>query len=219
MGNLHEGTAEYKKSIQFYSKACINDPENNELLALQVSQQAYICDIDEIKNHNTKIKHAYTNKYYVRPFDVFAQDDEPERHQLRALSYTNKYFGKNRFLSNLNSENKSKRIRLGYISSDFKEHAVSYLIARVLEKHNRDKFKLFGYSISSSKLDKMGERTKKAFDVFREVEKFSDEEIALKIQKDKIDILIDLNGHTINSRTGIFTYRPAKIQVNFLGFP
>ena len=104
MGNLHEGTAEYKKSIQFYSEACINDPENNELLALKVSQQAYICDIDEIKNHNTKIKHAYTNKYYVRPFDVFAQDDEPERHQLRALSYTNKYFGKNRFLSHLNSE-------------------------------------------------------------------------------------------------------------------
>ena len=219
MGNLHEGTAEYKKSIQFYSEACINDPENNELLALKVSQQAYICDIDEIKNHNTKIKHAYTNKYYVRPFDVFAQDDEPERHQLRALSYTNKYFGKNRFLTHSNSENKSKRIRLGYISSDFKEHAVSYLIAKVLEKHNRDEFKLFGYSISSSKLDKMGERTKKAFDVFREVEKFSDEEIALKIQKDKIDILIDLNGHTINSRTGIFTYRPAKIQINFLGFP
>ena len=219
MGNLHEGNAEYKKSIQLYSKACINDPENNELLALKVSQQAYICDIDEIKNHNTKIKHAYTNKYHVRPFDVFAQDDEPERHQLRALSYTNKYFGKNRFLSLSNSENKSKRIRLGYISSDFKEHAVSYLIAKVLETHNRDKFKLFGYSISSSKLDKMGERTKKAFDVFREVEKFSDEEIALKIQKDKIDILIDLNGHTINSRTGIFTYRPAKIQINFLGFP
>ena len=50
----------------------------------------------------------------------------------------------------------------------------------------------------------MGKRTRKAFDVFQEVDKFSDKEIALKIQKDKIDILIDLNGHTINSRTGIF---------------
>ena len=65
----------------------------------------------------------------------------------------------------------------------------------------------------------MGERTRKAFDVFQEVDKFSDKEIALKIQNDKIDILIDLNGHTINSRTGIFTYKPAKIQINFLGFP
>jgi predicted O-linked N-acetylglucosamine transferase (SPINDLY family) len=219
MGSFHEGNAEYEKSIQLYSKAHLNDPENNELLALKVTQQAYICDIDEIKKYNSKIKHAYTNRYHVRPFDSFAQDDEPERHQLRAISYTNKYFGENRYLSLSKSESKSKRIRLGYISTDFKEHAVSYLIAKVLETHNRDKFKLFGYSIFSSKLDKMGERTRKAFDVFREVDKFSDKEIAAKIQGDKIDILIDLNGHTINSRTSIFTYKPAKIQINFLGFP
>jgi tetratricopeptide (TPR) repeat protein len=104
MGSFHEGNAEYEKSIQLYSKAHMNDPENNELLALKVTQQAYICDIDEIKNHNSKIKHAYTNKYHVRPFDSFAQDDEPERHQLRAISYTNKYFGENRYLSLSNSE-------------------------------------------------------------------------------------------------------------------
>ena len=219
MGNLYDSTAEYEKSIQLYSKASMNDPENNELLALKTTQQAYICDIDEIKNHNSKIKYAYTNKYHVRPLDSFARDDEPKRHQLRAISYTNKYYRENRYLKLSNSENKSKRIKLGYISSDFKEHAVSYLIAKVIETHNSDKFKLFGYSISSSKLDKMGERTRKAFDVFREVNKFSDKEIALKIQKDKIDILINLNGYTKDARTGIFTYKPAKIQINFLGFP
>ena len=219
MGNLHEVNAEYEKSIQFYSKAYMNDPENNELLALKVTQQAYICDIDKIKKYNSRIKHACTNKYHVRPFDIFAQDDEPQRHQLRAVSYTDKYFNENCHLTLSNSESKSDRIRLGYISSDFKEHAVSYLIAKVLESHNRDEFKLFGYSIFPSKLDKMGERTREAFDVFQEVDKFSDKEIALKIQNDKIDILIDLNGHTINSRTGVFTYKPAKIQINFLGFP
>ena len=101
MGNLHEGNAEYEKSIQFYSKACMNDPENNELLALKVTQQAYICDIDKIKKYNSKIKHACTNKYHVRPFDIFAQDDEPQRHQLRAVSYTDKYFKENRHLTTL----------------------------------------------------------------------------------------------------------------------
>ena len=65
----------------------------------------------------------------------------------------------------------------------------------------------------------MGERTRKAFDVFQEVDKFSDKEIALKIQNDKIDILIDLNGHTKNSGLVFLTYKPAKIQINFLGFP
>ena len=48
----------------------MKDPENNELLALKTTQQAYICDIDEIKNHNSKIKYAYTNKYHVRPLIV-----------------------------------------------------------------------------------------------------------------------------------------------------
>tara|TARA_B100000767_G_scaffold23120_1_gene20483 strand:+ start:393 stop:2645 length:2253 start_codon:yes stop_codon:yes gene_type:complete len=219
MGSLHEDNAEYKKSIQSYSKAYSNDPDNESILEAKVTLQAYICDIDEIKKNNSKIKYAGTIRHHVRPFNMFAQDDDPKRHQLRAVKYTNKYFTENRYLRLSNSESKSKHIRLGYISSDFKEHAVSYLIAKVLETHNRDEFKLFGYSISSSKLDKMGERTRKAFDVFREVDKFSDKEIALKIQKDKIDILIDLNGHTINSRTGIFTYKPSKIQINFLGFP
>ncbi|MDA8802634.1 tetratricopeptide repeat protein [Amylibacter sp.] len=219
MGSLHELNAEHKKSIQLYSKAYLNDPENDSILALKITQQSYICDIDEIKKDNSKIKHAGTYRYIVRPFDSFAQDDEPIRHQLRAAKYTNKYFRENRHLRPSNLETRPKRIRLGYISSDFKEHAVSYLIAKVLETHNRDEFKLFGYSISSSKLDNMGKRIRKSFDVFQEVDKFSDKEIALIIQKNKIDILIDLNGHTINSRTGIFAYKPSKIQINFLGFP
>jgi protein O-GlcNAc transferase len=219
MGSLHEDNAEYKKSLQSYSKAYSNEPNNETILEAKVTLQAYICDIDEIKKDNSKIKHAGTIRNHVRPFNIFAQDDEPKRHQLRAVRYANKYFNERRYLSHSNLESKSKHIRLGYISSDFKEHAVSYLIAKVLETHNKEKFKLYGYSISSSNCDKMSARTRKAFDVFREVEKFSDKEIALKIQRDEIDILIDLNGHTINSRTGILTYRPAKIQINFLGFP
>ena len=65
----------------------------------------------------------------------------------------------------------------------------------------------------------MNHRMRKAFDKYIECDDLSNEEVALRIKREDIDILVDLNGHTLGSRTGIFAYRPSKIQINFLGFP
>jgi predicted O-linked N-acetylglucosamine transferase (SPINDLY family) len=111
-----------------------------------------------------------------------------------------------------------KRIRLGYMSSDFCRHAMSYLIAELFERHDRDRFEVFGYCTSLNDGSEIRHRIIGAFDHFTSIRALSDEAAARCIREDEIDILIDLNGLTAGSRLQILRWRPAPIQATYLGF-
>jgi len=112
-----------------------------------------------------------------------------------------------------------KRLRIGYFSPDFKGHPVAYLMAKLIETHDRDCFEVYGYSIGTAADDEMRRRLIEGFDVFDDVGGMSDIDVALLARQDKIDIAIDLTGYTQDNRTEIFAYRAAPIQINFLGYP
>ena len=146
-------------------------------------------------------------------------EDAPDRHLIRSEIYAKASYPQKALPPKARPSKRPKRIRIGYFSTDFKEHPVAYLIAKVLEQHNRDQFEVFGYSIYGSSSCIMRQRLKKSFDSFTDVQSMSDRDIALQARQDKIDIAIDLNGYTQNARTGIFAYRAAPIQINYLGYP
>jgi predicted O-linked N-acetylglucosamine transferase (SPINDLY family) len=110
------------------------------------------------------------------------------------------------------------RIRLGYLSSDFCRHAMSFLIAELFERHDRERFELFGYCISLDDGSEIRRRVIGAFDHYASIRALSDEEAARRIRADEIDILIDLNGLTSGSRLQILRWRPAPLQATYLGF-
>jgi predicted O-linked N-acetylglucosamine transferase (SPINDLY family) len=110
------------------------------------------------------------------------------------------------------------RIRLGYISSDFCRHAMSYLIAELFERHDRARFELFGYCLSPEDGSDIRRRVMAAFDHFAPIGALSDEDAAKRIRADEIDILVDLNGLTSGSRLQILRWRPAPVQATYLGF-
>jgi predicted O-linked N-acetylglucosamine transferase (SPINDLY family) len=113
----------------------------------------------------------------------------------------------------------NKKIRIGYYSADFREHAMSYLLANLFEQHDKSKFELIAFSFGSEKNDEIKNRISNSFDKFVDVNSKSDKEI-YKLSKDfKIDIAVDLMGFTQNSRFNIFIQRCAPIQVNYLGYP
>jgi protein O-GlcNAc transferase len=114
---------------------------------------------------------------------------------------------------------KPQRLRIGYFSADFCEHPVAYLMAKVLETHDRKRFEVYGYSIGPAKDDDMRQRLIEAFDVFIDVHNMTDLDVALLARQDKIDIAIDLTGYTKYHRAGIFAYRAASVQINYLGYP
>ncbi len=110
------------------------------------------------------------------------------------------------------------RIRVGYLSSDFCSHAMSYLIAELFERHDRDQFEIHGYCASPDDGSPIRARVIAAFDHFTSVRTLSDEAAAHRIRNDEIDILIDLNGLTSGGRLQILRFKPAPIQATYLGF-
>jgi len=113
-----------------------------------------------------------------------------------------------------------RRIRIGYVSSDLRDHAVGFLMAELFEVHDKAGFELFAYYCGPP--DPTGptaDRFKAAADHWTDLNGLSDEDAARKIAADGVDILVDINGHTRFARIGIFARRPAPIIVNWLGFP
>jgi len=112
-----------------------------------------------------------------------------------------------------------ERIRVGYVSADFREHAVSYLMAGIFERHDRRRFETIAISLRPPERSAMGERVEHAFGRFFDVSTRSDADVAALLREMEIDIAVDLNGFTDGMRPGIFLARTAPIQVNYLGFP
>jgi len=111
------------------------------------------------------------------------------------------------------------RIRIGYLSADFRDHATSYLMAGLYECHDRAAFEILAVDNGHNDQSPIRKRLEGAFDRFIDIAGLSDREAAARIRAGEIDILVNLNGYFGDYRMGVFARRPAPIQVNYLGFP
>ena len=111
------------------------------------------------------------------------------------------------------------RIRLGYVSANFHDHAVAHLMAELFEIHDRKRFEVFGFDYGPNDDSPIRLRLEQAFDHFVDVRELNDAEAAQKMADLEIDIAVDLMGYTGDSRPAILAHRPAPVQVNYLGYP
>lgn len=116
----------------------------------------------------------------------------------------------------LNNRNPDRKLRIGYVSPDFRNHAVAYFLLPIFMT-DRTKFEIFGYSKVELE-DAVTENIKGHFDHWRDIKRMTDDAAADLIEKDQIDILVDLAGHTANNGLMIFARKPAPIQVTWLGY-
>jgi predicted O-linked N-acetylglucosamine transferase (SPINDLY family) len=112
-----------------------------------------------------------------------------------------------------------ERLRIGYVSADFQRHATAYLMAELFERHDRGRFESFLYSLGRDDGSATRQRLRAAGDHFIDVQGLSSRALAERIRADGIDILVDLKGYTLDARPAVFAYRPAPVQVAYLGFP
>ena len=112
-----------------------------------------------------------------------------------------------------------KRLRVAYVSSDFTLHPVSMLTVQLFELHDRSQFEVYGYCWSPEDGSGLRQRVINAMDHFTRINTMSDEAAAQRIRADEIDILVDLQGQTAGARANILAYRPAPIQITYLGLP
>jgi predicted O-linked N-acetylglucosamine transferase (SPINDLY family) len=117
----------------------------------------------------------------------------------------------------LNSPNIGKKLRIGYVSGDFKIHPVSYHLIPVIEHHDRNNFEIYLYNTSNTS-DEMTEWFQQHADHWRDVVRTPDHNLEEMIRVDGIDILVDLAGHTAFNRLGLFALKPAPVQASWIGY-
>lgn len=150
---------------------------------------------------------------YAEPIDpdmIFGQ------HQRWAKIYASPL--KNLIPEHTNDKSPERKLKIGYVSPDFRTHSVAYFIEPVIESHDKDNFEIYCYSNLDLPDNKTAE-FKKLADHWQDISKQSDDEAARLIQKDGIDILVDLSGHTGNNRLTLFARKPAPVQVTYIGYP
>lgn len=117
-----------------------------------------------------------------------------------------------------NSRDPTRRLRIGYVSQDFRTHSVACYLEPLLKAHDQTFFEVYCYA-SIARPDATTDRLRSLISHWRDITKLPDERVAEQIRADGIDILIDLSGHTGGHRLRIFTYKPAPLQVTYLGYP
>ena len=111
-----------------------------------------------------------------------------------------------------------RKLRIGYISPDFREHSVMFFFESLLLGHNRECFEIFGYG-NVPNMDSVTESAIERFDSYRNIRGADHRDVAHMIESDQIDILVELAGHTQGNSLKAIAYKPAPIQVSYLGYP
>lgn len=202
-----------------FDKALEHFPELPNALGFRLGLKLAMCDWDQLDADCRKMADEVARGQPVcSPFGLMSMWDDPALQrkcaEIYGLSSRPMFAG-----PAPRSEGRDGRIRVAYISADLRAHAVSFLIAGTIEQHDREKFEIYGISLVADDGSPMRARLEKAFEHFVDVTAKSDEEVAEFLHENEIDIAVDLTAYTRDSRFHIFTFRPAPIQVNYLGYP
>jgi len=212
----------YVEAINYFNNALNINPEYDFLYGAITYTKLMVCDWSGINEYINKIIEGIKeDKKYIQNFALLAISDSALIH-LRAAELWMKSKKSFNHLLEKNIDKKyykENKIKVGYYSADFYNHATAYLMAGLFESHNKNKFEIIAFSFGSNANDEMHKRLKKSFNEFIDVGNKSDKEIALLSRKMGIDIAVDLKGFTKNARVGIFSYRAAPIQVSYIGYP
>ena len=207
---------EFEKAIQDFDNALkINkdlDYIKGKKLHAKMSLHDWSSYNEELKIIKDEIKNK---KKTIYPFAHMSLIDDPGQQKV----ITEKYLDNNYLIpSKTNISLKNEKIIVGYFSAEFHNHAVMHLMLDVFKNHNKTEFKIYGFSIGPTK-DEWTEKVRGYFDEFIDVSHMSDTEIKSLSKKLKLDIAINLTGHTFNARNSIFFNQIAPKQVNYLGYP
>ena len=219
MGIALQDGGHLNAALDSFTKGLEIKPDDQQYRSQKLYLQACICDWIGVREEGVLISELGTTTQHINPFSMLALEDAPDRHRLRSEIYSNHTFKQTPLPLPSRPLQKPKRLRIGYFSADFKNHPVMYGLVEILERHNRKLFEIYAYSFGPDTDDEMRLRVINAVDVFDDVKNMTDQDIARLVRQDSIDIAIDLTGFTQNSRTGIFAYRAAPIQVSMLGYP
>lgn len=219
-GNVLKELRRIDESVVCYEKAIELQPDLPFLQGVLLYAKHQVCDWDGLEANLDRLNAALTKREKVTPgFQYLALCDAPALQKTVEEIWANEKYPHNNTLGLIPCTEKSARIKVGYYSADFHNHATAYLMAEFFELHDRARFEVIGFTFGPDKNDAMRQRLVQAFEKFYDVRGKTSVEIAQLSRELGIDIAVDLKGYTTDSRPDIFAARCAPIQVNYLGYP
>lgn len=219
LGLIYERKKELDKAVNCFKAALEADPDLKPALSILVYVLMQECDWDNYLKEAAVLDKVLLDE---TPFLSVIRNQDSKTNYLIAKeksSQIKKSVAAFATPYSFANRPKNKRIRIGYLSNDFHTHATAHLVLTLFETHDRSKFEIYAYSYDIDDGSSYRKRIKEGCDKFRDVFNLGFYETADRIYNDKIDILVDLKGHTKDSRLEICSLRPAPIQVTYLGFP
>jgi predicted O-linked N-acetylglucosamine transferase (SPINDLY family) len=213
LNNVEDAVTNYQKALEFNPN--LTDAHYNlantfaNIGQLKKADQSY----DKALKINPKNPKIWSNKLLNLNYNEnFSSEYIFNQHRLfdKQFSFLNK--NKN------NIKNKNDRLRVGYVSSDFRKHSVAYFIKALLKNHNRRLIETFCY-YNNYIIDETTELLKTYCENWRSIFEMDDQDVYKKIKDDRIDILVDLSGHTPGNKLLVFALKAAPIQITYLGYP
>lgn len=219
LGDCRRALKDWPAAIEAYAAALALDPRDAASRAALIEAKRTICDWEGLAQQEEALIRAVRQGAAVAPLILLNIADDPALQCANARVFTQDRYQTAAHRRQKKRSRSGSRIRVGYFSSDFREHAVSYLIVRVLELHDRSQFEVFGISHGPQSRGPMRDRLEAAFDRFLDLGERPTSTMTSAVEALKLDIAVDLNCHTAGGRMPLFASRVAPIQVNFLGFP
>ena len=219
LGNARRELGDLAGAIAAYRNALQLRPEYADAFSQLVHHRALACDWGDFETDQVRLLEMVRRGLPVPPFYLFSTPASASDQLISAQQWIGpiKPPPKTVFAHTVSAER--GRIRLGYLSGDFHQHATAQLMAELFERHNRDRFEVVAYSYGPDDNSPMRARLTSAFDRFVDIRALSHRDAARRIHADKVDILVDLKGYTYHARPAISAYRPAPVQVSYLGYP
>jgi len=232
LGLAYNASNKLSEAIDMYERALHLDSNfsqawNNLGMALQhtADPSGAMKALRNAVLHQSNDEHAHSNLLFVQSYNVLVSDitllEESKRwdavHGVQGRAKWSQCVRSGHASRNDVSNEADRRLRIGYVSPDLRHHAVNYFFEPILAEHNRSEVEIFCYA-EVRRPDEATKRLQKITDYWRSTVGLSDEEVVRLIHDDQIDILVDLAGHTETNRLKVFTYKPAPVQVTYLGY-
>ena len=211
----------FKRAVQVFDRLLEIDPDRDYLLGTRLHARMQICDWRDYEAEVTAVVTAVSlGQKADLPLTFMAISDDPALLLTCTRTFVAANVDQPPTLPPMPvSAPSGARLRIAYVSGDFLEHPVAYLLAGVIEAHDRQRFEITGISLRTREDSPTFRRLRAAFDRFVDASALSDEDIARHLRDLGADIVIDLMGYTAGARPGILARRPAPTQIGFLGYP
>ena len=219
MGNALKDQGKLDDAIASYQKALSLNPDHADAFAEKINQEAQICNWTEVAREETPLKSWGIIGKSAPPFAFLSFEDAPERHRLRSENFAYDKFSQIRRWTSDRPFDIPERLRIAYFSADFHNFPGMYLMAGMLEQHDRTKFEVYAFSYGPKKNDEMRKRIVTAVDHFVDIQSMPRDMVCKLVREKDIHIAIHRNGYTRNERTDLFASGLAPVQVNYLGYP